>query len=65
MAPLTHVAIALLVRDGRALLAHRHPGRRWYPDVWDLVGGHIEPSETPGQLEPVVPADPERSAADS
>lgn len=49
MAPLTHVAIALLVRDGRALLAHRHPGRRWYPDVWDLVGGHIEPGETPEQ----------------
>lgn len=47
MAPQTHIAIALLVRDGRALLAHRHPGRRWYPDIWDLVGGHIEPGETP------------------
>lgn len=29
------------------LLAHRHPGRRWYPDCWDLVGGHIEDGESP------------------
>lgn len=43
------IAIALLVRDGRALLAHRHPGRRWYPDCWDLVGGHVEAGETPEQ----------------
>jgi len=46
----THtIAIALLVRDGRALLAHRHPDRRWYPDCWDLVGGHVEPGESPEQ----------------
>jgi 8-oxo-dGTP pyrophosphatase MutT (NUDIX family) len=31
------------------LLAHRHPLRRWYPDCWDLVGGHIEPGELPHQ----------------
>lgn len=49
MAPQTHIAVALLVRDGRGLLAHRHPGRRWYPNVWDLVGGHVEPGETPEQ----------------
>ncbi len=29
------------------LLAHRHPRRRWYPDCWDLVGGHIEDGESP------------------
>lgn len=41
------IAAAALVRDGRVLLAHRHPARRWYPDCWDLVGGHIEPGESP------------------
>jgi 8-oxo-dGTP pyrophosphatase MutT (NUDIX family) len=30
-------------------MAHRHPLRRWYPDCWDLVGGHIEPGELPDQ----------------
>lgn len=48
----THIAVAALVRDGQILLAHRHPRRRWYPDCWDLVGGHVEPGETP--LEAVV-----------
>lgn len=43
------IAIALLVRDGQALLAHRHEGRRWYPNCWDLVGGHVEAGETPEQ----------------
>lgn len=43
------IATAALVRDGRVLLAHRHPQRRWYPDCWDLVGGHIEAGETPEQ----------------
>jgi 8-oxo-dGTP pyrophosphatase MutT (NUDIX family) len=38
---------AALVRDGRVLLCHRTPDREWYPDVWDLPGGHIEPSESP------------------
>lgn len=41
------VAAAALVRDGTVLLGHRHPGRRYYPDCWDLVGGHVEPGETP------------------
>lgn len=44
---IVRVACAALVRDGRVLLAHRHPQRRWYPDCWDLVGGHIEAGETP------------------
>jgi len=26
-------------------MAHRHPQREWYPDCWDLVGGHIEAGE--------------------
>lgn len=24
-----------------------HPDRRWYPDCWGLVGGHVEPGERP------------------
>jgi 8-oxo-dGTP diphosphatase len=43
------IAVAALVRDGLVLLAHRHPSRRWYPDCWDLVGGHVEPDESPRQ----------------
>ncbi len=41
--------VAGLLRDGdRVLLCHRSPTRRWYPDVWDLPGGHIEDGEAPG-----------------
>lgn len=45
----TSIAVAALLRDGRLLLGHRHPERRWYPDCWDLVGGHVEPGETAEQ----------------
>jgi len=41
------LAVAALVRDGLVLMVHRHPARRWYPDCWDLVGGHVEPGESP------------------
>ena len=41
------VAAGLLVRSGKILLCHRDPDRRWYPDVWDLPGGHIEAGESP------------------
>ena len=40
------LAVAVLVRDGRVLLVHRHPSRRWYPDCWGLVGGHVESGES-------------------
>ncbi|MFK4083631.1 NUDIX domain-containing protein [Kribbella sp. NPDC020789] len=43
------IATAALVRGGRVLMVHRSPGRRWYPDCWDLVGGHVEVGETPVQ----------------
>lgn len=40
--------VGALLRDGdRVLLCHRSPGRRWYPDVWDVPGGHVEPGEPP------------------
>ncbi|MEJ5867927.1 NUDIX domain-containing protein [Pseudokineococcus sp. 5B2Z-1] len=43
-----HVVVtAALRRDGRVLLAHRSPGREFYPDAWDLPGGHVEPGEAP------------------
>ena len=41
------IAVAALVRDGLVLLAHRHPSRKWYPDCWDLVGGHVGTGESP------------------
>jgi 8-oxo-dGTP pyrophosphatase MutT (NUDIX family) len=41
------VVAAALLRDGRVLLGHRSPHRTWYPDVWDLPGGHIEVDESP------------------
>ena len=40
------IAIAAFVDGERLLLGHRHPARRWYPDCWDLIGGHIEPGES-------------------
>lgn len=43
------ISVAALVRDGLVLLVHRHPSRRWYPDCWDLVGGHVEADESPHQ----------------
>jgi mutator protein MutT len=41
------IAAAAVVRDGQVLLVHRHPRRRDFPDCWNIVGGHIEPGETP------------------
>jgi 8-oxo-dGTP diphosphatase len=40
--------VAAFLRDGdRMLLCHRSVTRRWYPDVWDLPGGHVEDGESP------------------
>ena len=41
------VAAAVIVDGERVLMCHRHPDRRWYPDIWDLPGGHIEDGEQP------------------
>jgi mutator protein MutT len=41
------IVAGVIVRDGKILLCHRSPDRRWYPNVWDLPGGHIEPGESP------------------
>jgi len=39
------VVAGLLVDDDAVLLALRSADRRWFPGVWDLPGGHIEPGE--------------------
>src|SRR5215472_8979495 len=41
------VVAVILHQPDRLLLCHRAPTRRWYPDVWDFPGGHIEPEERP------------------
>jgi mutator protein MutT len=41
------VVAGLLRRGDRVLLCHRTADRRWYPDCWDLPGGHVEDGETP------------------
>ena len=38
----------LLVRGDELLLAKRSPERSFYPSVWDVVGGHREGGEAPG-----------------
>jgi 8-oxo-dGTP pyrophosphatase MutT (NUDIX family) len=43
------IAMALLVRHDQVLMVHRHPERQFYPDCWDLPGGHIEAAESPAQ----------------
>ena len=41
------VVAGLLRRRGRARMVHRSPPRRWYPDAWDVPGGHVEVGEVP------------------
>lgn len=40
---------ALLVERRRVLLCRRSHRAAWYPGVWDLPGGHVEPGETSRQ----------------
>jgi 8-oxo-dGTP pyrophosphatase MutT (NUDIX family) len=44
---MTHheVVAALIVRSGMILLGRRSGTRAFYPDVWDLFGGHVETGE--------------------
>jgi 8-oxo-dGTP diphosphatase len=39
----------MLLRADTIFLCHRSIDREWYPDLWDLPGGHIEERETPGE----------------
>lgn len=45
------VCVGALIRDRRnRVFAHRRsPTRRLLPGTWDVVGGHVEPGETPEQ----------------
>jgi mutator protein MutT len=46
MSPVHRCAGGILVRDASVLLCHRAPDRAWFPNVWDIPGGHVEPAET-------------------
>jgi 8-oxo-dGTP diphosphatase len=46
------VVAALIVQADRILLGLRSPGRAFYPAVWDMFGGHLEPGE--GQEQTLV-----------
>lgn len=41
------IAVGALIRDGegRVFVHRRGPYRRFLPNCWDLVGGHVEPGE--------------------
>ena len=40
---------AVLVSDGRLLMGLRAAHKAVAPGAWDLIGGHVEPGETPLQ----------------
>ena len=37
---------ALIIQPYQILLGKRSPERAYYPDVWDVFGGHVEAGET-------------------
>jgi 8-oxo-dGTP diphosphatase len=39
----------IIVHRGRVLLGRRAVTRSFYPNVWDIFGGHLEPGEEPEQ----------------
>src|ERR1700733_4531962 len=39
-------ACAALHRNGKFLFGRRSPGKRFYPNGWDLLGGHVRVGET-------------------
>lgn len=41
-----HVVVAaLIIRSQKILLGKRSATREFYPGVWDVFGGHVEPGE--------------------
>jgi 8-oxo-dGTP pyrophosphatase MutT (NUDIX family) len=42
---LPRVVAGALRKDVRVLLCHRGSTRTWYPNVWDLPGGHVDGAE--------------------
>jgi mutator protein MutT len=43
---LTDIACAIFINNGKLLLVRRASHKTWYPNHWDLVGGHVEGDET-------------------
>jgi 8-oxo-dGTP diphosphatase len=41
------VVAALIIQSKMILLGQRSSTRNFYPNVWDLFGGHVEPGEHP------------------
>ena len=39
------VVAALIIQSQKILLGLRSAAREFYPDVWDLFGGHVDPGE--------------------
>jgi len=39
-------ACAVLIDGARVLLGKRSLNRRFYPGVWDVIGGHVRPGES-------------------
>jgi mutator protein MutT len=39
------VVAALIIQSGKVLLGQRSATRAFYPGVWDVFGGHVEPGE--------------------
>ncbi|MFX1250815.1 MAG: NUDIX hydrolase [Promethearchaeota archaeon] len=42
-------AAGILLKKGKILLGKRSADRKFYPNVWDLIGGHCKGNETPEQ----------------
>ena len=43
----TAVCVAgAVIRNDTVLLVHRLPSARFWPDVWDLFGGHVDEGES-------------------
>ena len=38
--------VGAVIRDNMVLLVHRSPSARFWPDVWDLFGGHVNEGES-------------------
>ena len=38
--------VGAVIRDDTVLLVHRSPSKRFWPDVWDLFGGHVNEGES-------------------
>jgi 8-oxo-dGTP pyrophosphatase MutT (NUDIX family) len=43
--PLRCTGALIVDDDGRIFIQRRSPERRLFPNVWDVVGGHLEPGE--------------------